>query len=189
MQQTEQSRVGWLNEVREHIGRGAKVAEVGVLRGNFSAHMLRRLSPRELHLIDPWEKQDRREYGDFFMWQEKRWDAVYDFCRNRFKRFSDIVTLHRAKSMDVVGEFEDESLDFVYLDGNHKYTAVLEDLEAWSRKVRRGGILAGHDFGYAEEDAAHMHPDVRRAVREFCRSMSYDFYLTSDANQSFYFEV
>lgn len=187
--QTELGRSAFLEEVREHIGAEAEAVEVGVLTGLYSSQILRRLSPRILHLVDPWERQSRREYSDFHTWTQGRWNIARRACERRLQKFSDRVVFHQAKSIDIVEEFGDGSLDFVYLDGNHRYSSVLEDLEAWVKKVRRGGILAGHDFGFSEEDAAHMHPDVRRAVREFCASMGYTFFLTRDNNQSYYFEV
>jgi predicted O-methyltransferase YrrM len=46
----------------------------------------------------------------------------------------------------VAKEFEDESLDFVFIDGNHAYEWVVQDIALWSKKVRKGGIIYGHDF-------------------------------------------
>ena len=48
-------------------------------------------------------------------------------------------------------QFEDASIDFVYIDARHTYDAVMEDLEAWWPKVRPGGIVAGEDYMDAEE--------------------------------------
>ena len=48
--------------------------------------------------------------------------------------------------MDAVKEFADNSLDFVYLDGNHNFTHIAEDIHHWLRKVKPGGILSGHDY-------------------------------------------
>jgi cephalosporin hydroxylase len=45
-----------------------------------------------------------------------------------------------------VKEFKDASLDFVYLDGDHQTDAVVADIDAWKPKIRKGGILAGHDI-------------------------------------------
>ena len=49
-------------------------------------------------------------------------------------------------SMDAVRTFDDNSLDFVYIDGNHDFLNVTQDINAWFKKVRPGGILAGHDY-------------------------------------------
>ena len=46
----------------------------------------------------------------------------------------------------VIRHFEDESLDFVYIDGFHEFDYVMSDLIFWTPKVRPGGIVAGHDY-------------------------------------------
>ena len=46
----------------------------------------------------------------------------------------------------MVGDFKDESLDFVYIDGNHGLKNVVHDIVEWSQKVRKGGIVSGHDY-------------------------------------------
>lgn len=49
--------------------------------------------------------------------------------------------------MDVVKGFKEESLDFVFIDANHEFKEVACDISEWSKKVRKGGIVAGHDYG------------------------------------------
>lgn len=48
--------------------------------------------------------------------------------------------------MEVVKDFENESAGFVYIDSNHEFQHVTNDIAEWSKKVRRGGIVSGHDF-------------------------------------------
>ena len=48
--------------------------------------------------------------------------------------------------MNAVKRIPDGSLDFVYIDSNHSYDYVMEDLINWSRKVRKGGIVSGDDY-------------------------------------------
>ena len=55
--------------------------------------------------------------------------------------------------MDAVEDFEDESLDFVYIDGHHGFRYIAEDLCEWSYKVRKGGIISGHDYARIKKDA------------------------------------
>lgn len=54
--------------------------------------------------------------------------------------------------------FDDGSIDLVFIDACHEYEPVLADIRAWLPKIRRGGVLAGHDFSY------EMFPGVVRAV-------------------------
>ena len=48
--------------------------------------------------------------------------------------------------MEAAREVPDESLDFVYIDADHRFDYVMEDIITWSRKVRPGGIVSGHDY-------------------------------------------
>ena len=81
--------------------------------------------------------------------------------------------------MDAVKFFDDKSLDFVYIDGNHEYSYVMEDLIFWFEKVKINGIMAGHDFGNRE--------GVYSAVNAWCNinDIQYieklpDFYFKRD---------
>jgi len=75
------------------------------------------------------------------------------------------VTFVKLTSMDASTSPKIPShVDFVYIDGNHSYRAVAEDIRAWWPKIRPGGVLGGHDFynGYAR-----AHDGVVKAVTEF----------------------
>jgi len=55
-------------------------------------------------------------------------------------------TLIDKFSAEALLDFEDESLDFVYIDANHTLPYVVADIFGWERKVKKGGIIAGHDY-------------------------------------------
>ena len=67
--------------------------------------------------------------------------------------------------MGAISQFEDNSLDFVYIDGNHAYDYVLEDCREWSKKVRHGGIVSGHD--YTTRKHVNVGLDVKKAIDQF----------------------
>lgn len=69
------------------------------------------------------------------------------------------VTLLDVKSLDAVHSFEEETIDFVYIDAQHEYEDVKADIEAWVHKVREGGTIAGHDY-------CNAFPGVIKAVDE-----------------------
>ena len=48
--------------------------------------------------------------------------------------------------MEALNDFENESIDFVYIDGNHGLKFVIEDIYGWTKKVKKGGIISGHDY-------------------------------------------
>ena len=87
------------------------------------------------------------------------------------------VTFLRKTSMDAVKLIDDESLDFVYIDGNHKFDFVMEDIIHWSRKVRSGGIVACHDFHYGSN------VEVVEAVNAYTRANHIDPWYVTKENQ------
>ena len=69
------------------------------------------------------------------------------------------------KSAEAAKKFEDESLDFVYIDANHSYEFVKEDIAAWLPKVKKGGIIGGHDYDWSDPEHNEEFA-VKKAVDE-----------------------
>lgn len=83
--------------------------------------------------------------------------------------------------MEAVGDFKDESLDFVYIDGFHEFDAVMSDLIFWVPKVRPGGIIAGHDY------YNFWRAGVVTAVDAYVKGHGIrDWYITHEATPSFF---
>ncbi len=91
---------------------------------------------------------------------EPAWGSIAsELVRNVFLcGLNEIVTPIIAPSVGAAAIFADASVDFVFLDANHSYESVVNDLRAWWPKIRPGGMLAGHDYTWT---------GVRRAVHEF----------------------
>lgn len=128
-------------------------AEIGVWKGGFSVEILNVVKPRKLHLIDPWAYQEGHEfsralYGGIQGDNQQRMDAVYRSVVERVGWWitHEIVDINRGKSKDVLAQLPDEYLDWAYVDGDHRYEGVLEDLELVHRKLKPGGIAAGDDY-------------------------------------------
>lgn len=73
------------------------------------------------------------------------------------------VEVRRDLSAIAADGFDDEQLDWVYIDGNHLYEFVMEDLVKYDSKVKPGGIIAGDDFGVM----GWWDNGVEKAVRKF----------------------
>lgn len=156
---------------------GGVCAEIGVWKGDFSAKILDVATPTTLHLIDPWrfEAGDAyREalYGGRLEVGQTEMDSIFSHVVERFATEiqEGTVVIHRGASADVVSEFEDGTLDWVYIDGNHLYEFVRLDLELWSKKVKPGGLLAGDDY----REGAWWNGGVKRAVDEFSARHGYE---------------
>jgi Methyltransferase domain len=129
-------------------------AEIGVHEGNFSEDILSSVKPVRLHLIDPWEFSKGPEYkeawygGKASEGQATMDDRVQSVKRRFRKQISaGQVVLHRGYSSNVADDFSDGYFDWIYIDGNHLYQYVKQDLELFYPKVKAGGCLTGDDYG------------------------------------------
>lgn len=129
-----------------HNGHGI---EIGVHEAEFSEKVLRETKPKKLFLIDPWAVFDDDEHASSWYGSgkvtQKDLDDRYARVQKRVGR-QKAVTIIRDFSHQVADQFEDESMDFVYVDGDHSYEAVKRDIALYGPKVKRGGYLIGDDF-------------------------------------------
>lgn len=131
--------IRWIKELGFKRG-----AEIGVDHAKFSEQMCEYNNQLKLYGVDPYLKYDEyREYKD-----QAEMDGIYEYAQAVMRdhvnkgRYEFI----RKKSEDAVKEFEDGSLDFVYIDANHEDDYPLRDIEMWAPKVRKGGMIMGHDY-------------------------------------------
>ena len=134
--------------------------EIGVRGGEFS-EMICRNNPDlgVMYGIDPYEPhegyKDIQRQSTFNKYEKEahtRLDkyAKYDFIK------------HYSK--DSLHYFDDTSLDFVYIDGDHSFYEVTHDIEFWSKKVRPGGIVSGDDY-FKHRGESHI--DVYQVVNAY----------------------
>lgn len=115
-------------------------AEIGVYKGEFTEKFCQ--AGLAMYGIDPW-----LAYG-IDKGSPKMQDVSgsnYSATKNRLKIYTN-CTIIRKTSMEAVTDFPDNSLDFVYIDGDHELKFVTEDIREWTKKVKPGGTIAGHDY-------------------------------------------
>jgi len=133
----------WENE-RELIAmlaeRGCKRgAEIGVHTGRHAGWCVDAMPDLEaFYLVDPWDGRSLTTRYD----QE----AILAKARAAVAAIGEHAVFIREASPSAARFIEDVSLDWAYIDGNHRARAVKRDIIAWEGKVRPGGILCGHDF-------------------------------------------
>jgi hypothetical protein len=114
--------------------------EVGVERAEFSVQLCKGNPDGKLFCVDPWKAyKGYREHVS----QEKL-DGFYEESKSKLISYN--VEFVRHFSMNAVKYFDDNSIDYVYIDGNHDFQNVANDICEWSKKVRVGGIISGHDY-------------------------------------------
>lgn len=124
-----------------------RMAEVGVFRGQFAEDVLRRCpSIVQYYMVDPWRHLGQwKRPGNF---SDAKFAASYREAMARTDFASVRRTVLRGTTGEVADRVDDESLDLVYIDGDHTLRGIAIDLICWFRKVRPGGVLGGDDFDY-----------------------------------------
>lgn len=138
----------YFNSLKFKVG-----AEIGVSEGRNARTLCRNIKGLTLYCVDIWESDDR-----------------FRRAKERLANYN--ATLIRKPSMEALKDFKDESLDFVFIDGNHTFDYVMEDLIGWSRKVRHGGIISGHDYYHFRNSG------VIEAVNAYISAHRINLYLT-----------
>ena len=116
--------------------------EIGVFKGQWSRELLSEWNGT-LYMIDPW-----RPLGDEYIdaSNHKHHMDAYEKTMESIRGMEDRAFMLRGLGEQLVDIFADESLDYIYIDGNHAYDYVKQDMELWWPKLKPGGLFAGHDY-------------------------------------------
>ena len=112
--------------------------EMGVCRARNAVNILDQMPNANMYFVDCWDAVGSRTKAI-----QKKW---YASSLKKLNAYGDRARVIKKWSVDASKDFKNESLDFVYIDGDHRFDAVIQDIIAWSKKVRIGGIISGHDY-------------------------------------------
>jgi hypothetical protein len=147
----------------ELLPKKGKGAEIGVWEGRFSVDILEITDPETLFLIDPWEYMPEHSNAGFGRKRNaERMPQMFDIVSEKFKD-DKRVSIHQGTSEDVLSQMDDDSLDWVYIDGNHNEPFISNDLKLALQKVKPGGVIAGDDYYWNKDEGA----PIKMAVNAF----------------------
>jgi len=144
-------------------------AEIGVHRGLFASKILAELPEiKTYYCIDSWEfyedyKKTLRK-GSFEATTSK--DKIKQAFLNKIAPWKNKCVILHCTSMEALSSVPDEGLDWVFIDANHAYKYAKQDITGWSKKVKVGGLIAGHDFTNKHQHKREIPFGVDRAVKE-----------------------
>lgn len=142
-----------------------KGVEIGVLDGAYSRELFKLIPGLYLIGVDPWESYSG--YKDF---RKDRIAQAYESAKEIYKGKNGKIIRGYSNDKKILDSIPDESLDFVYIDGNHAYEYVVADIANWSKKVRKGGVVAGHDYDDFSGTSRRYLMNVINAVDGWCKS-------------------
>jgi hypothetical protein len=187
------NRNDYIVEIASKFSNG-KAVEVGVFKGEFSKHILSNWDGT-LYMVDVWRPLGQ-EYLDASNHAEHV--TAYFDTMNNISGLEDRGIMIRADSKVASNMFDNESLDFIYIDANHAYDYVKKDIEFWYPKLKWGGFLLGHDYinldWYNDPNFLPNGKDkhiwngnfyhgvfgVNPAVDEFCEDYGFELTVTSE---------
>lgn len=131
--------------------------EIGCYAGDSTELFINSGLFKTFYCIDPWK--NGYDFRDQATKSTEQAEPVFD------AKFKDnkIIRKIKSKSQDAITNFQNDSIDFIYIDGNHQYQAVKKDIELYYPKIKINGIISGHDYTPSWNG-------VYRAVNEFFKN-------------------
>jgi hypothetical protein len=155
-----------LENIEKDVSDGLVGVEVGVRDGRNALDLCRYLNIKKLYLVDDFKAYQDGVAREYTQLQQE--DEYQKLIRNTEEVFNKVIIV-RMSSEEAFKFFEGKSFDFVYIDANHDYEFVKQDLKWWER-LHHGGILGGHDYKSFDGDG------VGRAVDEFAKEVNREIF-------------
>lgn len=171
--------------------------EVGTHRGAYAHVFMKHWKGKKLYCVDPWKNPEGYELQSTCL-SGGGIDREEDFkiAKNIASKHAPRIELIRKLSEEAAPDFENESLDFVYIDGDHSIEGITSDLKLWYPKIKPWGLVAGHDIVSARKGVLDGKPpidndygrNIRKALWELTIPNHLDIYLIPEvaANWSFF---
>lgn len=148
-------------EMVDNAKDGSHFIEIGIFCGKSTAYMAMKIKESGKNIkfdaIDTFKGSDELEHQEFI----KEHGDIYDIFIANMKACEvlEYINVIKMDSVEASRLYKDETLDFIFIDASHDYESVKNDINAWYRKVKSGGILSGHDYNTFQS--------VNKAVDEF----------------------
>jgi hypothetical protein len=147
------------------------IAEIGVAFAGHLEAILLNTKIEKAYAIDPYLLFDTSTDSFSFENQnytQANYDELFLFAKSRLDVFGDRASFIKDTSTNASKTIEDDSLDIVFIDGEHTFEALKDDIKNWEPKVKKGGVISGHDYGHGNFQ------DVKRFIDEWVNENNYD---------------
>jgi predicted O-methyltransferase YrrM len=131
--------VDMIEYLKPYFQEKVKMVEIGCFAGE-SAKIIHSNLNCELYCVDPWvggyDRRDSASGSNMELIEQRFDDAIQG---------TDIIKIKKS-SLEASEMFEDGSLDLVYIDAEHTYKAMKQDIQLWLPKLKPTGFFTGHDY-------------------------------------------
>lgn len=152
------------------------IAEIGVFEGSYSLLLYNTFIDSEFYGIDMWETTGN---DFFFSGQPGMVERAYVVAQERLGNKPNFKLI-KGKSEDISKTFEDDFFDLIYIDSDHSYDGAMNDFVNWFPKIKRGGIMSGHDFDASPHLDSHSKFGVGKALESFLKEDYHNLMLTNE---------
>jgi hypothetical protein len=137
---------GQINDLIELLqnieGSDLTLVEVGSFEGESMEIFAKSGKFKKIYCVDPW--QNGYDETDTSNNMVENAEVSFDAKKTQYP----FVTKIKLKSLDAVNLFDDDSIDMVYIDGDHRPESVKLDIINWVKKIKPDGYITGHDWYY-----------------------------------------
>ena len=173
--------------INKFSNNSINVIEIGARYGESTKLLLKHLNIKNYYIIDSYCSYDEYEHDGFNDIIKDNDDKIFNEVKNNLKKYTEVTNkVHNknanlifyrtfSNNKETIQSIKNESIDLIFIDGNHSYKYVLEDLENYYPKLVKNGILCGDDFfmrlkknDILNSGAGYDEPMVYEAVIEFC---------------------
>lgn len=142
--------IPFYKDIIDNAKDGQHFVEVGVFKGKSAAFMGVEIANSgkniQFDLIDSWKIESAEDIGKIIFDEDVVNGTLYEHFLYNMKPIKNYVNPIRSDSAEGASLYKDNSLDFVFIDAGHTYESISRDIDAWLPKVKKGGIIAGHDY-------------------------------------------
>jgi len=154
--------------------------EVGLEKGKNAVQMFENIPNLKLYGVDPYRQHPQCSY--VYAAESRKWDDKYlNACKKQAldRMVGRNFELLQDFSEDATKKVEYNSLDFVYIDGDHSYDMAMLDIILWGQRVRKGGIVSGHDY-YYDKDKPGRRAKVTQAISDYAKVHGLKLFITDE---------
>jgi hypothetical protein len=138
------------NNMVNTFGDGSHFVEVGSWYGKSTAYMAVAIANSKKNIkfdaVDTWRGSPEHQKGGEYEDENAINDTLFNVFQENMKPAAGYYNPVKMDSIEASKQYEDESLDFVFIDASHEYEFVKADILTWLPKVKKGGWIGGHDF-------------------------------------------